>query len=158
MKDFYTMSRKGQSAIEYLTTYGWALLAIVIVGAVLSQMGVFNQCQQTTPQFSGQSAAVGTWAFTGTNQINFVVEAVNQEITDVGVALDTNGDGTYDYSNSSAVSSIAAGNSAEVILNTGSEFSSGECATATLALNYTISGLSDNTLGTGSGSLRAPVP
>jgi len=158
MKDFYTMSRKGQSAIEYLTTYGWALLAIVIVGAVLSQMGVFNQCQQTTPQFSGQSAAVGTWAFTGTNQLNFEVEAVNQDLSDVGVAIDVDDDGTYDYTNSSAVSSIAAGSSAEVTLGTSSEFSSGECATATLALNYTVGDLSDNTLGTGSGSLRAPVP
>lgn len=158
MKDFYTMSRKGQSAIEYLTTYGWALLAIVIVGAVLSQMGVFNQCQQTTPQFSGQSAAVGTWSFTGTNQLNLQVEAVNEDITDVGVAIDTNNDGNYDYSNSSAIDSLAAGNSAEIVLDTADEFDSGQCATATLALNYTVSGLSDNTLGTGSGSLRAPVP
>jgi len=29
------MNRKGQSATEYLMTYGWAILAIAIVGALL---------------------------------------------------------------------------------------------------------------------------
>jgi len=34
--------RKGQSAIEYMTTYGWAVLLIMIVGLVLWQMGAFT--------------------------------------------------------------------------------------------------------------------
>ena len=29
------MKKRGQSALEYLVTYGWAILAIVIVAAVL---------------------------------------------------------------------------------------------------------------------------
>ncbi len=33
---------KGQSALEYLVTYGWAILAIVVVAAVLWYFGVFN--------------------------------------------------------------------------------------------------------------------
>ena len=33
---------KGQAAIEYLTTYGWALLALVIVIAVLVSTGIFS--------------------------------------------------------------------------------------------------------------------
>ncbi len=32
----------GQSAIEYMTTYGWAVLLILIVGMVLWQMGAFT--------------------------------------------------------------------------------------------------------------------
>src|SRR3989338_9026658 len=35
-------SRKGQSATEYLMTYGWAILAIAIVGALLYTQ-VFSQ-------------------------------------------------------------------------------------------------------------------
>jgi len=35
-------TRKGQSAIEYMTTYGWAILLILVVGLVLWQMGAFN--------------------------------------------------------------------------------------------------------------------
>ncbi len=34
--------RKGQAALEYLVTYGWAILAIVIIAAVLWYLGVFN--------------------------------------------------------------------------------------------------------------------
>ena len=33
---------KGQSALEYLMTYGWALLIIVVVGAALYALGVLN--------------------------------------------------------------------------------------------------------------------
>lgn len=36
--------------MEYLTTYGWAILVVVIVGLVLYQAGVFNT--QTTATFS----------------------------------------------------------------------------------------------------------
>ena len=34
--------RRGQSALEYLVTYGWAILAIVIVAGVLWYTGVFD--------------------------------------------------------------------------------------------------------------------
>jgi len=33
---------KGQSAVEYITTYGWALLALVIVVAIILGTGVFT--------------------------------------------------------------------------------------------------------------------
>ena len=33
---------KGQSALEYLVTYGWAILAIVIIAGVLWYFGIFN--------------------------------------------------------------------------------------------------------------------
>jgi len=33
---------KGQSSIEYLTTYGWAILALVIVLGVLVSTGIFS--------------------------------------------------------------------------------------------------------------------
>ncbi len=34
--------RKGQGALEYLITYGWAILIIVIIGGALFALGVFN--------------------------------------------------------------------------------------------------------------------
>ena len=36
------MVRKGQSALEYMMTYGWAILVIVIVAAVLYSLGIFS--------------------------------------------------------------------------------------------------------------------
>ncbi|RLI91611.1 MAG: hypothetical protein DRO89_03640 [Candidatus Altiarchaeales archaeon] len=39
-----TMGRsvKGQASLEYLMTYGWAILVILVMGLVLWQMGFFN--------------------------------------------------------------------------------------------------------------------
>ncbi len=36
------MGMKGQSALEYLVTYGWAILAIVIIAVLLFYFGIFN--------------------------------------------------------------------------------------------------------------------
>jgi len=34
--------RRGQGAMEYLMTYGWAILVVMIVGIVMWQLGIFN--------------------------------------------------------------------------------------------------------------------
>ena len=34
--------RKGQGAMEYLMTYGWAILVVMVVGIVMWQLGIFN--------------------------------------------------------------------------------------------------------------------
>ena len=36
------LDRKGQGAMEYLMTYGWAILVVMIVGVVLWQLGIFG--------------------------------------------------------------------------------------------------------------------
>ncbi|VVB76298.1 Uncharacterised protein [Candidatus Tiddalikarchaeum anstoanum] len=48
-------NRKAQSALEYLITYGWAILIIVIVGTVLFALGVFNPGGSTALQVRGLS-------------------------------------------------------------------------------------------------------
>ena len=45
--------KKGQSALEYLVTYGWAILAIVIVAAILWYFGVFNPSRFTSSHQCG---------------------------------------------------------------------------------------------------------
>jgi hypothetical protein len=47
------LNNKGQSALEYLMTYGWALVVIVIVVAALFAFGVFNTPANCT-QFAGR--------------------------------------------------------------------------------------------------------
>ena len=37
-----SVMKKGQSALEYLVTYGWAILGIVIIAGVLVAFGIFN--------------------------------------------------------------------------------------------------------------------
>jgi len=37
-------NKKGQGAMEYLMTYGWAILIVLVAGVVLFQLGVL--CSQ----------------------------------------------------------------------------------------------------------------
>ncbi len=45
--------KKGQAALEYLLTYGWAILIIIIVGASLYSLGVFSPGQWTGRRQTG---------------------------------------------------------------------------------------------------------
>ncbi|EEZ93034.1 MAG: hypothetical protein BJBARM4_0426 [Candidatus Parvarchaeum acidiphilum ARMAN-4] len=48
-------SRRSQSALEYMMTYGWAILIIVIVAVILYSMGIFNPSSSITFTSSGFS-------------------------------------------------------------------------------------------------------
>ncbi len=64
------MHKKGQAAMEFLMTYGWAILAAVIVIGVLAYFGVFspstyvpNQCVVSAP-FGCNAGIASTTAVT----------------------------------------------------------------------------------------------
>ncbi len=48
--------KKGQGAMEYLMTYGWAILVVMIVGVVLWQLGIFNLGGTVSKTMSGFGA------------------------------------------------------------------------------------------------------
>jgi len=49
--------------MEYLMTYGWAILVVIIVGVVLWQMGIFNPSGGTAPGSKGfGSVRPNDWA------------------------------------------------------------------------------------------------
>ena len=54
------MKTKAQSALEYMMTYGWAILIIVIVAAVLYSLGIFS------PSSSVGATQTGFAPFTAT--------------------------------------------------------------------------------------------
>jgi hypothetical protein len=62
----FSITRSGQSALEYLMTYGWAILIIVIVAVILYSMGIFN------PSSSISSTVTG---FTGLGSVTAQCEA-----------------------------------------------------------------------------------
>ena len=41
-------TKRSQSALEYMMTYGWAILIIVIVAVILYSMGIFNPSSSIT--------------------------------------------------------------------------------------------------------------
>ena len=48
-------TKRSQSALEYMMTYGWAILIIVIVAVILYSMGIFNPASSITTTSSGFS-------------------------------------------------------------------------------------------------------
>lgn len=49
------MGERGQGALEYLMTYAWAILIIVIIGGALYSLGIFNP----TTWLAGSKRATG---------------------------------------------------------------------------------------------------
>ena len=50
-----SLTRKSQSALEYMMTYGWAILIIVIVAGVLYSFGIFNPSASSGTTITGFS-------------------------------------------------------------------------------------------------------
>lgn len=84
---------KGQGAIEYLMTYGWALLVIVVVGAALYASGVLNPASYTSSKCTGfqyftwQNQKMSTTQYTlevlnGREDVN--ISALSVDGTDIG--------------------------------------------------------------------------
>jgi len=91
--------RKGQAAMEYLMTYGWALLAIVIVIAALIYLNPFRapelclfqqqgfSCSEPNPQLYSDggdvSMNVRIWNKLGKTVVVHGVLCTNAQVTDV---------------------------------------------------------------------------
>ena len=56
------MSVKSQSALEYMMTYGWAILVIVIVAGVLYSLGIFSPSSSLSTTITGFSGLAVTQA------------------------------------------------------------------------------------------------
>ena len=55
-------SRKGQAALDFLMTYGWAIALVVIIAAVLFALGIFDVSNFTGSRAAGFSGvAVKGW-------------------------------------------------------------------------------------------------
>ena len=124
--------RKGQSATEYLMTYGWAILAIVVVAGVLWNMGLFGggSCGNSVTGFAGTQISVEDWALTSAgvltlNLRNAAGETLTMTSIDVGASSVTNS------------SSWAIGTSGAVITGTDAPTgTAGDCYSETLAISY----------------------
>jgi len=88
------MNKKGQAALEFLMTYGWAILILVIVIAALFAMNVFNPGAFVGETASGfASFSVDSWAYydNGTVVMNIGNKAGKQiTITQVNFTEGTN--------------------------------------------------------------------
>jgi hypothetical protein len=91
------MKRKAQAAMEYLMTYGWAILIVIIVAAALYALGVFNPATWTGSRATGftnlGAPASGAWKLgaavgAGQFQLNLANNLPSRiNITDVNVTI-----------------------------------------------------------------------
>ena len=86
--------RKGQAAMEYLMTYGWAILIIIVVVGALFAMGVFKTssavaCSPCFSNFAFVDYSAGTLIVrNGANEIDTIaVAAVPDNPADIAVDL-----------------------------------------------------------------------
>ena len=101
------MGKRGQAAMEFLMTYGWAILVVLAAVGILAYLGVFDmedrvpsRCElnptgqgldcQTDPYFDVEDEDEGTVTFTVINGNPGVVE-VNSIEGDCGVLEDNDG-------------------------------------------------------------------
>ena len=133
--------RKAQSAMEYLMTYGWAILIVIIVAAALYALGVFTPATTTTEarfQTLGASTAHiletgGTFRIKLPNQIGKTVN-----ITSVAVAPTAGGTGC---TTNSTGFTISPGQIAETTVNcTAMGLGSGSPYSLKVTVGYTPTG------------------
>ncbi len=88
--------RKGQSAIEYLMTYGWMLLVVAIVGGVIFAT-VQGQCAKQATGFTGETITVPSDGFEITpNNVQVRVENTGSDQVTINNATLSDDSGSVD--------------------------------------------------------------
>ena len=84
--------KKGQTAVEYLMTYGWAILIILIVAGVLAYYGIFSPAGFLGPSARGfaQVNILSPWDFNSAGKLTVRLEnRVGSEINISNIYADT---------------------------------------------------------------------
>ena len=130
------MNQRGQSALEYLMTYGWALIVIAIVVAVLifvtsgATGGVTCQSQSTGLILKESAVGGGTAGLT-------VLNATGGAITTVSASVASPFAGTILVEGAASVAAVAK--NAEFNI-TGITYTPGQITNAVVTVDYTTTG------------------
>ena len=156
---------KGQTAIEYLMTYGWAILIILIVAGVLAYYGIFAPGSFLGPSSKGfvQVAVLSPWKFDKDGALSLQVEnRVGQDIniTNIYAGIGTAGATTLCSGGDFTLPSGTVGAGARYptaginTTNCGSTLAgaSGSSYTISVAIEYRIGTTFFNSTGTLSGT------
>ena len=138
------MKMKAQAAMEYLMTYGWAILIVIIVAAALWALGVFNPStwtQASATGFSGFQIPSGGWQVSSSQVVVLLKNSAGANINVTGITA-TYGSGTTAASTPPTGSGLgvqlAANNQTQFTLSGGtfSGPSSGSSYTLTVKIIY----------------------
>lgn len=133
----FAKKMKGQSAMEYLMTYGWAILIVIIVAAVLFALGVFNPATYTTTSATGfpgfnvpsggfQLSSGGILTMQITNGVGATID-IGESMTKIG----------SEHRNTSAIiGRLAPGETKTITYNAVSAKTSGSSYSASVNITY----------------------
>ena len=145
MTEYNFDKTKGQSAIEYLMTYGWMLLVVAIVGGAIFAT-VQGQCTQSTSGFTGGDVIVENFGIDGSNQTQMTIRNGGAETLTINNASIVNPDGEDQYLASAPGDSVdvGVGNSESITLSNGEGISSSDgCNDFNLEFTYSMGALND---------------
>ncbi len=104
-----TQNKRAQSAVEYLMTYGWAILVIIVVGAALWKLGVFDVSKYTgSAKLSISGFTVSGSQLTAAGAFNAKVGA-QETITVSNVSVVLNSQTKYSDATVSGCGALAVG-------------------------------------------------
>ncbi|MFQ6021050.1 MAG: hypothetical protein ACE5J4_03510 [Candidatus Aenigmatarchaeota archaeon] len=144
--------KKGQTAMEYLMTYGWAILIILIVGGLLVYYGVFSIKPGASKQGFGLVDVSSPWDYNAAGTLRIKVEnRVGQPINITQIFIT---DGTV--SNKNVISggeSLSPGTTSDWIpANSTVTGSTGDAYSISVAIEYMVGTESFNSSGALSGT------
>ncbi len=108
--------KKGQSAIEYLMTYGWMLLVVAIVGGLIFTLAQDQDVEEVVG-FDGQQIILENFGVTGDNNLSLEVTNVRTgtaKIKNVTVEADDGRVAFKDYEGSGFEAAETAGEPLEL--------------------------------------------
>ena len=131
------MGFKGQSALDFLMTYGWALLLIVLAVGALFALGVFNMGSFVGARAVGfTQIGIAAWRIDSSG--NFTMQLANRAGTDVNV---TNITARYLNANYTALPNVSISNGAtsptQSINMSGAGADAGATYSIPVAITYT---------------------
>ena len=133
--------KKGQGALEYLMTYGWALLVIVIVAAALFGLGVLNPASYQQKRCSGFQYFVYSDQKLSTGQFVLDVRNSNQAVGINNMTVGSASAGSLTISSSN----IQPGDRFTITTNTVPSVTSGNTYSYTVIVGYNVTnGIANN--------------
>ena len=146
--------KKGQSALEFLMTYGWAILIIVIVVGVAYAMGLTQPCKWVGTQISQFSEfKVENPKFTvSPSTLAFDMSSPKQTVT--VTAISVSGDGTGNVVPSPALPNNQGTTAARYTVTLSSvKPAANSCYSADVTISYSVSVAGGNETYTSTGKL-----
>lgn len=148
------MKSKGQAALEFLMTYGWAIMLVIVVVGALYATGMLKPCRWVGVQVNFPQTPVGVLHI-ATNSSLMVIEISNNNpktinITSVSAKISAEGElftGDVAFEGLEPPFELETGKKVKAYINFGRSLASGTCVDVELTVDYIIEGVTGSRTG-----------